>query len=44
MIIYEWVANLFILALSLLMLGACTIMMPAAIDIIITWFKKRDEA
>jgi len=41
MIIYEWVANLFILALSLLMFGACTIMLPAAIDIIITWYNNR---
>ena len=44
MIIYEWIANLFILAVSLVMFGACTIMLPAAIDIIVTWLKKRDEA
>lgn len=39
MIIYEWIANLFILALSLVMFGGVTIMMPAVIDIIITWCK-----
>ena len=41
MIIYEWIANLFILAVSLVMFGGATIMLPAAIDIMITWYNKR---
>ena len=41
MIIYEWIANLFIFAVSLAILGGALILLPAAMDIIITWYKKR---
>ena len=41
MIIYEWIANLFIFAVSLAILGGAPILLPAAMDRVTDWYENK---